>query len=86
MAYLRDILFPVHNESTDGGVVLRLGGMSHTIISSIAIILVNALPELGIGAEQLTGTVQSVITVVGAFYIWFRRYQSGDVTFFGAKV
>lgn len=60
---------------------------SQTISAVIVQLLVIVLPMFGVrvGTDNLTNVVQT-ITVIGAgLWIWVRRYQEGDVSFFGAR-
>lgn len=61
--------------------------MSTTIASVMVTLLAMILPYFGIsvGSDQLTQAVQTVIVVIAGVWIWFRRYQIGDVTVAGLK-
>lgn len=72
--------------STDGGSILNPCNMSSTIISVFVTIAVQVLPYLGIsvGSEQLTTTIQTLVTLGSALWIWKERVARGDVKVFGS--
>jgi uncharacterized membrane protein len=61
--------------------------MSQTIVSVLVILLAQILPRLGVSLDSvaLTTTVQSIVTVIAAGWIWYRRFKQGGVTTFGIK-
>ncbi len=60
--------------------------MSTTISAVFVQLLVVILPMFGVtvGSAQLTSTAQTIIVIVTGFWIWYQRYQKGDVKLFGA--
>lgn len=62
--------------------------MSQTFVSVYVIILANLLPRLGLnlGNDELTTTVQVLLTIGGAIWIAVRRKQAGGVTVVGKRV
>lgn len=61
--------------------------MSQTIISVIVLLLAQLLPKLGVqfDSESLTTTVQLIVSVAAALWIWVRRYQAGDIKVLGIR-
>lgn len=69
---------------------LTLGGRmnySTTIGAVIVNILSMVLPKIGItiGTDELTSTMQVIITIVTGLWIWYQRVQRGDVTPLGKR-
>lgn len=60
---------------------------SQTYASVIVIVLAQLLPKLGveIGSDQLTTTITTILTIVGALWVLIRRHRAGDVTLFGRR-
>ena len=59
-----------------------------TTISAVFIQLaVVFLPMLGIqvGSDQLTITIQTITVIATSAWIWYRRVQTGDIKWFGAR-
>ena len=58
---------------------------STTILAVLVQLLVVILPKFGIviGTEELTATAQTIVVVASGLWIWFQRYQRGDVKLFG---
>lgn len=61
--------------------------MSQTVISVVIMLLAEILPKIGIvvGSEQLTTTTSTLIVVISGIWVWVRRWQQGDVKWFGAR-
>ena len=61
--------------------------MSQTISSVFVILLAQLLPKFGVnlGSAELTTTVQVLLTVGAALWVWVRRVQAGGVGVFGAR-
>lgn len=61
--------------------------MSQTYISVIVLFLAQLLPAIGInvGTEELTTTIQTLVTLGAGFWILIRRLQVGDITFAGVR-
>ena len=70
----------------------ELRGHKYTMVSTTYIaVIVNVLsfllPKLGveIGSEQLTSTIQTLITLGSGLWILIQRYQKGDVNVLGVR-
>ena len=61
--------------------------MSQEYLSAVVAILAVLLPKFGveIGSEALTTTLSTIITVISALWIMFRRYQRGDINVLGGR-
>lgn len=61
--------------------------MSHTYVSVVILFLAQILPALGIvvGTEELTTTLQTLLTIGAGLWVLVRRYQAGDITVLGAR-
>lgn len=61
--------------------------MSTKVIASIATLLVTFLPMFGIelGAEAITTTVQSVVVIGSAIWVWYRTVSKEDVSPLGMR-
>jgi len=64
-----------------------MSNFSTTILAVVIQLLAVGLPKLGIevGSEALTTTISTIIVVVSGIWIWWRRYQTGDVTPLGVR-
>lgn len=62
--------------------------MSQTVLAVFISLLAEMLPRIGVnlGNDALTTTVQTLLVVGAAIWIWIRRVQSGDVNAFGKRV
>lgn len=62
--------------------------MSKTIISTVVIVLVAVLPYFGVtvGSEDLTTTIQTILTLVSGIVIWVERVRRGDVNVAGVRL
>jgi hypothetical protein len=62
--------------------------MSQTWASSVAILLVQVLPLLGIDnivPDQLTTTIQTIVTIAAGLWIIIRGWNDGHFTLGGAR-
>ncbi len=61
--------------------------MSTTILAAFINILATVLPILGvnIGTDALTTTVQTLVAIGTAIYIWMHRASKGDVDILGRR-
>lgn len=61
--------------------------MSQIIAAAIIQLLVVGLPMIGLrlGNDQITSFAQTLIVIGTAVWIWFRRYQQGDVKLSGLR-
>jgi len=61
--------------------------MSPTYISAVVIIIAQALSLFGIeiGPEDVTVTVNTVVTIVAGLLVLWRRLTKGDITVSGAR-
>lgn len=59
--------------------------MSQTYLAVFISLLVQVLPLAGItiGSDQLTQTIQTLVTVASGLWVLVRRYQNGDINVFG---
>jgi hypothetical protein len=60
---------------------------SQTITAVLIQLAVVILPMFGVrvGTDNLTNAVQTITVIGTGLWIWVRRYQEGDVSFFGAR-
>ena len=58
---------------------------STTVMAVLAQLLIVILPMFGVvvGSEQITSMAQTVVVIVTGLWIWFQRYQKGDIKLFG---
>ena len=62
--------------------------MSTTIFALMVNILGTALPYIGLSSitnEQLTTTLNVLLAVGTAIFLWFKRYSEGDITIVGSR-
>jgi hypothetical protein len=62
--------------------------MSTTIIALIVNLLGTALPFLGLSnitGEQLTVTLNVLLAVGSALFLWLKRYGDGDIKISGVR-
>ena len=61
--------------------------MSTTYSAALISILAMVLPMLGIsvGSSDLTTTVQTILVVVSALWVMFKRVQRGDISLLGVR-
>lgn len=62
--------------------------MSQTMLAVFISLLAEALPRIGVnlGNDALTTTVQTLLVIGAAIWIWVRRVQTGDVNAFGKRL
>jgi hypothetical protein len=62
--------------------------MSNTIVAVILNLLATLLPLLGIqiGSDSLTTTIQTIVAIGTGLFIWYKRYQKGDITKIGVRL
>lgn len=62
--------------------------MSTTIMALMVNLLGTVLPYIGLSnitGEQLTTTLNVLLAVGSAVYLWLKRYNQGDITPVGAR-
>ena len=55
------------------------------IIQTISFILGLFGKNLGIGNDELTAVLAAIMFAGATAYGWYKRYQQGDLKFFGAR-
>lgn len=61
--------------------------MSQTYVGVIVMLLSVFMPKIGltIGTDDLTTTITTITTVIGALWAFYGRYRLGGVTFAGLR-
>ena len=57
--------------------------MSQEILGALIILVMALLQAFGVVVEQ--DAIAGIITGVFAIYVWYKRYQKGDVKLFGGR-
>jgi hypothetical protein len=58
---------------------------STTVLAVLVQLAVVVLPMFGVsvGSVELTNAVQTLTVILTGLWIWFKRYQAGDIRLFG---
>lgn len=61
--------------------------MAPTYVSMLVVVLVNILTNFGVtvGSEELTTTINTLVTVAGGLYVMYRQVMTGKSTFAGMR-